>query len=241
MIRRALVVDDNRALAEDLGEILELEGYEVCVFDDPVRALAECEEQEFDVALLDVCMPGLDGVGLHRRLLERHPNTSFILMTGYTADDRIASALAAGVRTVLMKPVPLPELLRALEEGQGDRRELLLVDDDAEFNATLSAILSDSGYHVHQAHSLAEARPLAQARGLLAAIIDIHLPDGDGAAFAAELARASVAVILVTGCEMERYGPGGIEEREARSRMLLKPFAPDVLLRALLTLRRAAT
>ena len=135
MLRRALIVDDNRALAEDLGEILELEGYEVRVFDDPVRALAECDEQEFDVALLDVRMPGLDGVALHRRLLERHPNTSFILMTGYSEDDRIAAALAAGVRTVLMKPVPLPELLRALEEGQGGQRELLLVDDDVEVGA----------------------------------------------------------------------------------------------------------
>lgn len=237
MSRRALIVDDNRALAEDLGEILELEGYEVCVFDDPVRALSECEEREFDVALLDVRMPGLDGVGLHRSLLARHPNTVFILMTAYTEDDRIATALASGVRTVLMKPVPLPDLLHALE-ADGDKRELLLVDDDPQFNAALAEVLVGSGYHVHAAHSLAEARRLSASGNLLAAIVDIHLPDGDGAELAVELARDSaVSVILLTDERQAQVA----EDLSPRVRRLMKPFSPDALLRTLLAVRGEAS
>ena len=190
------------------------------------------------MALLDVRMPGLDGVGLHRRLRERHPDTVFILMTAYTEDDRIASALAAGVRKVLMKPVPLPDLLRALEEENGDNRDLLLVDDDTQFTAALSEVLVESGYRVHQAHSLAEARRISRTTGLLAAIVDIRLPDGDGAEFAAELARASAAsVILVTGYDIDEHDTPLIAELGASVHLLVKPFSPDALLRALLALR----
>jgi CheY-like chemotaxis protein len=233
--RRALIVDDNRALAEDLGEILELEGYEVVVFDDSTRALRECEMQPFDVALLDVRMPGLDGVTLHRRLLERHPNTHFFMMTAYTEDERIASALAAGVRRVLTKPVPLAELLQVLEQESGAGRELLLLDDDAQFNATLAEVLRDSGYQVHSAHSLADARRVERADPWLAAIVDMRLPDGDGVSFAMELARRTPAsVILVSGFELEAEGERLRKEFGERVQVLVKPFAPDVLLRALI-------
>ncbi len=241
MGRRALIVDDNRALAEDLGEILELEGYEVAVFDDPARALRETEEQAFDVALLDVRMPGLDGVLLHRRLLARHPHTVFILMTAYTEDDRIASALAAGVRQVLMKPVPLPKLMRALQQACGEHRDILLVDDDMALNDSLSELLTQSGYRVRQAYTLAEARRLASEGGWLAAIVDIRLPDGDGADLAAELARtSSLAVILVTGFDLDEHDTPLIKQLGSQVHLLVKPFPPDSLLRALPALPASA-
>lgn len=116
---RALVVDDNRSLAEDLAEILEQEGYRVHVFDDPAEAVRRASELEFDFALLDVRMPGMDGVALHAQLLRGHPRASYILMTAYSEDERIAEALAAGVRHVLTKPVPLEELLRTMAELRG--------------------------------------------------------------------------------------------------------------------------
>jgi CheY-like chemotaxis protein len=114
MTRRALIVDDNQALAEDLGEILAGEGYEVHVFSDPLSALAASATLDFDVALLDVRMPALDGVSLHRRLAQSHPRARFVMMTAHTEDDRLARALDAGVRTVLTKPFSPGALTQAL-------------------------------------------------------------------------------------------------------------------------------
>jgi CheY-like chemotaxis protein len=111
---RALIVDDNRPLAENLAEILSGEGYEVLVCDRPEAAMSACERDEFDVALLDVRMPGMDGVELHRALAVRAPRAHFVLMTAYSEDARIAAALAAGVRAVLPKPIPIRMLLDVL-------------------------------------------------------------------------------------------------------------------------------
>lgn len=113
---RALVVDDNRSLAEDLKEILEHEGYVVHLFDDPEAALRCQAELDFELALLDVRMPNMDGVTLHEHLRRAHPEASYLLMTAYSEDERLAQALAAGVRCVLTKPLSIDELLRSMAE-----------------------------------------------------------------------------------------------------------------------------
>lgn len=105
-----LVVDDNCALAENLAEILEDEGHRVLVANDARGALALAGEHRFSVALLDIRMPGMDGVALGAELLARDPNTRCALMTAYTADARVAEARALGLTRVLPKPVPLTEL-----------------------------------------------------------------------------------------------------------------------------------
>jgi CheY-like chemotaxis protein len=115
---RALIVDDNRPLAENLAEILSGEGYEVLVCDRPEAAMSACELSGFDVALLDVRMPGMDGVELHRALARRFPHAHFVLMTAYSEDACIKAALAAGVSSVLPKPVPIELLLAALNPAQ---------------------------------------------------------------------------------------------------------------------------
>ena len=114
MPKLALIVDDNRALAEGLAEILECEGYQIRVFVDPCLALREASSFPFDVALLDVRMPGMDGVTLQERLMVVQPQARFVLMTAYADEHHIARALAAGACAVLTKPVPIELLLREL-------------------------------------------------------------------------------------------------------------------------------
>ena len=237
MTRRALVVDDNRALAEDLGEILTSEGYEVTVFHDPMRALEQSAELVFDVALLDVRMPKLDGVSLHRHLMETHPEARFVLMTAYTEDDRIAQALAAGVSQVLTKPVTLAALLEAIDHaGPSEQKSLLLVEDDVSFGEALSEVLRDSGYTVRLVHCMAEARD-ARLEGMAAIVADVRLPDGDGTALAVELRKISSApVVLITGYDADEASIIGPIGKQAR--LLTKPFSADALLGALRELCR---
>ncbi|HEX6240074.1 MAG TPA: response regulator [Polyangiales bacterium] len=240
--KRALIVDDNRALAEDLAEILISAGYEIRVFDDPQAALREAPALPFDVALLDVRMPGIDGVALQQHLLTTHPDARFVLMTAHAEDQRISHGLALGASAVLTKPVPLERLFAVLSEGgHGEEGpgELLLVEDDPAFREALSDVLASDGYHCHGAATALEARRVIEAfkadgRRLSIALIDVRLPDESGLELAHELSTdPGVRCLLMSGWEGE---PQEGADKGA-PRLLLKPFSPDMLLRALAELR----
>ncbi|AKF08510.1 response regulator [Sandaracinus amylolyticus] len=115
MSRRVLIVDDNRELAENLAEILEMEGLEALVMDDPLAVLHAARELRFDAALLDVRMPGMDGIDLLRQLAEHSPDAVYVLMTAFTKEERLAQR-DARVRRVLAKPFGPDVLIAALRD-----------------------------------------------------------------------------------------------------------------------------
>lgn len=104
MAPTVLVVDDNVSLAENLSEILTDSGFESTCVGSPKEALAAVEQRAFDVVLLDMRMPEMDGVALHALLSKSMPRASFILMTAFASDERIGAARAAGIRDILSKP-----------------------------------------------------------------------------------------------------------------------------------------
>ncbi|MGF6572715.1 two-component system OmpR family response regulator [Paraburkholderia sp. GAS333] len=117
--RRVLVVDDYREAAEALQMLLTADGFECRALEDPLAVCAlACEWQPFAV-VLDIKMPGLDGLELARRL-RAHPATSHMLLVACTAfasrDDR-ARAKAAGFDAHCAKPLTPERLLRVLESA----------------------------------------------------------------------------------------------------------------------------
>ena len=114
MSRTVLIVDDNREFAENISEILEIEGFETTIFDDPPSALDYARSHDFDMALVDVRMPKMDGITLYGKLVDARPQATFLLMTAFASDERLAEALAAGVTAVLNKPVRVDSLLELL-------------------------------------------------------------------------------------------------------------------------------
>src|SRR5688572_5685786 len=111
MSGRALVVDDDRMLARTLAEILELEGWSVTQANSGTEAVNLAARQTFDVVLMDVKMPGMDGVDAFKAMKATHPEIRVILMTAYTGEDRIGEARREGVLRVLSKPVDVNKLV----------------------------------------------------------------------------------------------------------------------------------
>jgi len=118
-LKRVLIVDDNRALAENLAEILEAEGIEATVFSDPLEAREHAAAIEYDAALLDVRMPGIDGVDLCHALRRHHPDAPHLLMTAFAGEERLETAMSCA-RKVLWKPFGPQELLDALRAIEED-------------------------------------------------------------------------------------------------------------------------
>ncbi len=114
---RVLIVDDEPAVRAALDRALRLDGYEVEMAADGAEALDRIAELRLDAVVLDVAMPGIDGLEVCRRLRDAGDRTPVLMLTARDAvDDRVAG-LDAGADDYLVKPFALKELkarLRAL-------------------------------------------------------------------------------------------------------------------------------
>lgn len=114
MTARILLADDDRAIRESLERALILEGYQVTTAADGVQALTAARREEADAILLDVMMPGVDGLGVCRVLRADGVRTPILMLTARVeVDDRVAG-LDAGADDYLAKPFELAELLARL-------------------------------------------------------------------------------------------------------------------------------
>jgi two-component system, OmpR family, response regulator MprA len=109
-----LVVDDDRAVREALERALQLAGYEVVLAPDGDSALAAIETRTPDAVVLDVMMPGLDGLDVTRRLRREGNRLPILLLTARDAVGDRVDGLDAGADDYLPKPFALEELLARL-------------------------------------------------------------------------------------------------------------------------------
>jgi two-component system response regulator MprA len=112
---RILVVDDERAVRESLRRALELEGYDVDLADDGEAALERLEgTAQADAVILDVLMPGIDGLEVCRRLRAVANPVPVLMLTARAEVDSRVAGLDAGADDYLPKPFALAELLARL-------------------------------------------------------------------------------------------------------------------------------
>jgi two-component system response regulator PilR (NtrC family) len=115
MTASILVVDDETTTQDTLGMFLETEGYRVATAGSGEEALARIEQQEFDVIVADVVMPGLSGLEVLERSRELSPRAAVILMTGHATVEMAIEALRKGAGDYLQKPFVLHDLARCVQ------------------------------------------------------------------------------------------------------------------------------
>jgi NarL family two-component system response regulator LiaR len=113
---RVLLVDDHAVVREGLRNFLALQdGLEIvgeaC---DGNEAIEQAQRLEPDVILMDLVMPGLDGIGAMRQLRARSPTSRVIVLTSFLEDERVLPAIQAGAAGYLLKNVEPAELARAI-------------------------------------------------------------------------------------------------------------------------------
>jgi CheY-like chemotaxis protein len=115
---RVMIVDDNEDAAETLGMLLESLGHHVRVLHDSAQALAAVKDATFDVFILDIGLPGMDGYTLARHLRSHAPASSakFLALTGYGSAADKHRGDDAGFDHYLVKPADIGALARLLNE-----------------------------------------------------------------------------------------------------------------------------
>ncbi|HEY1694654.1 MAG TPA: response regulator [Polyangiaceae bacterium] len=109
-----LVVDDEANHARVMAIGLRIEGFEVETAHDAESALAQLRTQPFDLAIVDLMMPGTNGIQLTRLVRERHPHTQVVLTSAYHLSERQLTRADCGAVGFVPKPFDLTELARFL-------------------------------------------------------------------------------------------------------------------------------
>jgi len=100
-----LIVDDERSVRDSLSRWFADEGYVVGAAESAAEALTRLAEHKWDIALVDIKMPGTDGIELQRRLKEADPDLTVIIMTGYASVETAVAALKLGAYDYVTKPL----------------------------------------------------------------------------------------------------------------------------------------
>ena len=114
-----LVVDDDADNASSLGELFTLEGHSVSVVHSGRDAIRAYVDTTYDVAFMDVMMPGMNGVESFLEICKLRPEARVYMMTGYSVEELLQQALRGGALGVLEKPFDAREVLR-LSASVGD-------------------------------------------------------------------------------------------------------------------------
>jgi Response regulator containing CheY-like receiver, AAA-type ATPase, and DNA-binding domains len=122
---RILVVDDDETIRTTMKAILQDEGYNVDLAGTGKEAIQKTTEKNYNVALLDIRLPDMEGVELLRLLKDGVPRTRKIMVTGYPSMQNAISALNKNADAYLLKPVDVEKLLATVKQQLEDQENEL--------------------------------------------------------------------------------------------------------------------
>ena len=148
---RILVVDDDEDNANSLGELFQLEGHRVVVAHSGEAAIAAYVSGTFDIAFMDVMMPGRNGVESFLEIRKLRPGAKVFMMTGYSVEQLLQQAMESGAMGVLTKPINLDKLRHTLDEVMPSGI-VFIADGDPQFGRQLKSLIETSGMNCDLIH-----------------------------------------------------------------------------------------
>ncbi len=227
-----IVVDDDPDFLEGVVLNLKLEGHNVDQARSGEEAIRKFREQDFDLTLMDIRMPGLNGVETFFEIRKLKPDTKVVMMSGYIVQHLIAEALKGGAVGVIEKPFSTDELIKKIDEVK-PAGVVLVVDDDPDFAEGIEHQLSAAGYSVIVAKDGEEAIDKSASNHIDVLLLDLRLPGLSGMEAYLEIRKRGIArpTVIVTGyAELETENIAVLRELSVTD-CLTKPIDSGELLR----------
>ena len=202
---KILVVDDNEEFCLNVTDILELQGYEVVSAHDGFKGLELVKENGFDLVLMDVKMPVMDGVETYKKVKEIAPDTPVIMVTAFAVEELLSEALRQGAYGSLKKPIDFDQLLELIKQATGKGALILVADDDENLCTNVQHILSDENYRVSIANDGNEAVEKAEKNNFDIMLLDMKMPALNGLETYLTIRkfRPNVVAVVITGYRQE--------------------------------------
>ncbi|MGH2570049.1 MAG: response regulator [bacterium] len=204
---RILVVEDEETIAHILRSVLEERGCDVRVATSAEAGLAELARARFDVALLDIILPGMNGLDLLRRIRAGHPDTEVVMMTSHASVESVIEAIHVGAYDYLQKPFRDVDevwivVQRALEKKVLTARNRRLVAEQEQWNRELTAAVKRLSSLIEASRAMSEFTALPELldffTGLVARELDVE--------------RASLMLIEETGRTLRIVASRGLDD-----------------------------
>jgi DNA-binding NtrC family response regulator len=119
---RILIVDDELVVRDSLQKWFDSEGYDAGAVSSGREALFAVQQKQYDLVLLDIKMPGMDGMELQKKLREVDSDLTVIIMTGYASVETAVEALKMGAYDYITKPIDPDELVHLVSNALGHKR-----------------------------------------------------------------------------------------------------------------------
>jgi DNA-binding NtrC family response regulator len=130
MSAKVLLVDDEEEFLDVLGQRMEVRGMEVKTTSSALKALEILEKESFDVIILDLMMPEMDGLEALERIKKNRPELQVILLTGHGTIEKGVEAMRLGAMDFVEKPADLETLATKIEKARA--RKMILVERKVE-------------------------------------------------------------------------------------------------------------
>ncbi len=137
-----MIVDDDKEFLESIKERLEIRGFKVDTASSGSKALGKLDQARYDAIVLDLMMPGLDGLETLRQALAKNPDLQIILLTGQASVKYAVEAMQEGALDFLEKPAGLDALTEKIREGKNRRLKL----DESHRMEMINEILTTRGW-----------------------------------------------------------------------------------------------
>ncbi|RJP74677.1 MAG: response regulator [Candidatus Abyssobacteria bacterium SURF_17] len=121
---RLLLVDDEERFLETTRKLLQKRGVETFTAANGIDALKVLEDHRIDVVILDVKMPGLDGVEVLRKIKQKYPLIEVVMLTGHASVESAVEGLKLGAYDYVMKPLAIEDMLKKVNEAYDKKRAM---------------------------------------------------------------------------------------------------------------------
>jgi len=130
MSEKVLIIDDEQEFTEALAERMTNRGMDVSTSSSAIEGLKSVEEKSFDVVVLDLQMPEMDGIETLKILKKKNPELQVILLTGHATVEKGIEAMKLGAMDLLEKPADLTTLTEKIKKAQA--KKMILVEKKSE-------------------------------------------------------------------------------------------------------------
>jgi len=223
---KVLIVDDDVEFADSLKDILDAEGHKTQTANNGLEAIVEVEDTAFDIILMDIKMPVMNGVELLKRVKKLNTEIVVIMMTAFSVEDLINDAKEEGAFGVLHKPLDIKKLLEMIELAKTGNGLIMIADDDLNARDTLKDVFEEKGYSVSLASNSDEAIRMAKEEPTNIIFLDIKFSPLNGLETYLLIREVNPKVVVVLMTAHKQEMKGLVEEALQKSvyTCLYKPF-----------------